>query len=361
LDQNVRGEKVYVELAVGGLLGGKLRAALGDPFEVSSETGDHIDVRLVGPEELAEQGTRLLRRLQLRRPQVPTVGLVARQTPVDALRDFYHEGIREVVFTDEIETALEGALFRVVENARASRVEEETASHMAAELGSRARKLAQALDQVRDAYDQTLTALVAALDSRERETANHSQRVAAYAVLLGMRAGVTGEALEDLYRGALLHDIGKIGIPDSILLKPDKLTAAEWEIMRSHPEIGARVLGRISFLSGAVEVPLSHHEAWDGTGYPGGLRGDEIPFSARIFAVVDSYDAIRSHRPYKPALPHAEAMVLLGQASTTRLDPSLVETFCAEPECSWDQLAEASQREGTFREAFRVCRTGLTP
>ena len=356
----MRDGKVYVELAVGGLLGGKLRAALRDPLEVSSQSGDHIDVRLVGPEELAEQGTRLLRRFQLREPQVPTVGLVERATPVDTLRDFYHEGICEVVFTDEVETGLFPALLRVVEKARAVQGEEETASHMATELGSRARKLAQALQQVRDGYDQTLTAMVAALDTRERETANHSQRVAAYSVLLGMRSGVTGEALEDLYRGALLHDIGKIGIPDSILLKPDKLDPAEWDIMRSHPEIGARVLGRISFLSRAVEVPLSHHEAWDGSGYPRGLRGDTIPFSARIFAVVDSYDAIRSKRPYKPALPHAEALPLLAHAAGNRLDPGLVETFSLEPEDSWTRLAEASHQGGTFREALRMC-SEITP
>ena len=355
----MRDTKVYVELAVGGILGGKLRAGLGDPFEITCEAGDHLDVRLVGPEELADEGIRLLRRLQLRRPQVPTVGLLERGTSAEDLRDLYHEGLREVVFTDEVETLLPTTLLRVVQHTRALREEEDTASHMAAELGSRARKLARALERVQDAYDETLAALVAALDSRERETANHSQRVAAYAVLLGIRAEVSGNALEDLYRGALLHDIGKIGIPDAILLKPDSLTPAEWEIMRSHPEIGARVLGRISFLNKAIEIPLAHHEAWDGSGYPRGLRGEDIPFSARIFAVVDSYDAIRSERPYKPSQDHPRAVELLRRAAGTRLDPGLVEAFSAEPESSWDRLAVASQREGTFREATRVCRTEI--
>jgi putative nucleotidyltransferase with HDIG domain len=287
--------------------------------------------------------------------------LLPRDLPSQTLRDCYREEAADVVFTDELETALPAALRRVLERARTAQTEEETSAHMAAELGSRARSLVDALDRLRSAYDETLAGLVAALDTRERETACHSQRVAAYAVLLGMRLGVEGRPLESLYRGALLHDIGKIGIPDSILLKPGALEPGEWEIMRSHPQIGADIVAQISFLKDAVEVPLAHHEAWDGSGYPAGMRGGEIPLAARIFAVVDTYDALRSERPYKPAQEHREVLEIMDQAAGQRLDPHLVAGFAGEPEESWLHLAEVAKKDGTFAAALQACRERLHP
>jgi HD-GYP domain-containing protein (c-di-GMP phosphodiesterase class II) len=170
-----------------------------------------------------------------------------------------------------------------------------------------------------------------------------------------MRIGVTDRALESLYRGSLLHDIGKIGIPDAILLKPGQLEPGEWEVMRQHPEIGASILGRISFLGDAVEVPLAHHEAWDGSGYPRGLRKEEIPLSARIFAVIDTYDALRSARPYKAAMEHEAVVEIMKEAAGYRLDPELVRTFASEPKATWLRLGEAARSHGTFAGAMRAC------
>jgi HD-GYP domain-containing protein (c-di-GMP phosphodiesterase class II) len=223
------------------------------------------------------------------------------------------------------------------------------------EFGKRERDLEEALAAASEAYDQTLAALVAALDQRERETAGHSQRVAAYAVRLGAGVGIDGPALEDLYRGALLHDIGKIGIPDAVLLKAGELDEAEWRVMREHAQLGADLLARISFLHGAADVPLAHHEAWDGSGYPRGLKGAKIPLAARVFAVVDSYDAIRSERPYKPAETHTRALELLGGEAGRRLDPDLVEAFAAESPAVWERLAARVRPGWTFCDALEAC------
>ncbi len=355
LSSRAGGEAVYVRLPARDPLESRIRAVLREPFEPTGEAGRGVDVRVVGPAELNDEGPKLLRRLRLRHPQTPTVVLLPCAASAETVRDCYQEKAAEVVFTEELETALPRALFRAVERARTAQGEEETAAHMALELGSRARKLAEALDQLIGAYDETLAALVAALDSRERETACHSQRVAAYSVLLGMRIGVTDRALESLYRGSLLHDIGKIGIPDAILLKPGRLEPGEWEVIRQHPEIGASILGRISFLGDAVEVPLAHHEAWDGSGYPRGLRKEDIPLSARIFAVVDTYDALRSERPYKAAMEHEAVVEIMKEATGQRLDPELVRTFASEPNSTWFRLSEAARSQGTFAAAMRAC------
>ncbi|MFQ5514945.1 MAG: HD-GYP domain-containing protein [Myxococcota bacterium] len=223
-------------------------------------------------------------------------------------------------------------------------------------LDSQARELAAALDALKHAYDETLAALVAALDHRERETAGHSQRVALYAVWLGLHIGLHEEELENLYRGALLHDIGKIGIPDAVLLKPGPFTPEEWDVMQGHARIGAEILSRISFLKPASDVPLAHHEAWDGSGYPAGLRGLAIPLHARIFAIVDSYDAIRTERPYKAAQPHEQAVARLRSAAGQRLDPELVGTFVGVAGDVWDGLAGRTEQGSSFETVLEICR-----
>ncbi len=348
-------DPIIVGIHADDLVEQRVRATLGEPFEPTCDLQGTLDIRVVDPAHLGGDAPRVLRRFRLRDPRVPTVVLLSRQANAEVLRDCYREEVSEVVFTDELEAALATALHRAVERARNAESEEENAAHMATELGARARRLALTLDRLRGAYDETLTALVAALDTRERETACHSQRVAAYAVLLAIREGLEGEPLEELYRGALLHDIGKIGIPDSILLKPGKLDAKEWEVMRSHAQIGASLLGHVSFLSTSVEVPLAHHEAWDGSGYPRGLRGEEIPVSARIFAVVDTYDALRSERPYKAAMEHGACLEVMAGTAGKRLDPSLVRRFSEEPQASWTRLSAGAEADGTFAGALRAC------
>lgn len=177
------------------------------------------------------------------------------------------------------------------------------------------------------AYDETLAGWVKAVDLRDKETEGHSQRVTEMTLRLARAMGVEGEALEHIRRGALLHDVGKMGIPDSILLKPGPLTDEEWELMRRHPIYAYEWLSGIAYLRPALDIPYCHHERWDGSGYPRGLRGEEIPLAARIFSVVDVWDALRSHRPYRTPWPEERIREYLLSLSGIHFDPKVVEVF----------------------------------
>jgi putative nucleotidyltransferase with HDIG domain len=184
-------------------------------------------------------------------------------------------------------------------------------------------------DELRTSYDGTLEALVNALDARDQETKGHSIRVQHYMLDIAREMGVVEGTKEwvDMQRGSLLHDVGKIGVSDAILLKPGKLTEEEWRAMRLHPEIGYNMLHQVKFLEGAAEIILSHHERWDGKGYPRGLHEDEIPLGARIFSVVDTFDSMTSDRPYRKALSTQEALNEILRCSNTQFDPRVVESF----------------------------------
>jgi putative nucleotidyltransferase with HDIG domain len=179
------------------------------------------------------------------------------------------------------------------------------------------------------AYDRTLEGWSRALEMRDDETNGHSQRVTELAVQLALRFGITGEELDNLRRGALLHDIGKMAIPDSILLKRGPLTHSEREIMRRHPIYGFELLSKIPFLEGALDIPYAHHEKWDGSGYPRGLAGNEIPLAARIFSIIDVWDALTTDRPYRAAWqPEAARQYIRAQAGH-HFDPLVVQEFLA--------------------------------
>jgi putative nucleotidyltransferase with HDIG domain len=181
--------------------------------------------------------------------------------------------------------------------------------------------------QIREAYSGTLEALVAALDARDRETYGHSTRVAKLTMVLAKQLGVEEGSRQwtTIERGALLHDVGKIGVPDAILRKPGKLSEDEWLEMRRHARIGYEVLKDVPFLAGAAEIVAAHHEAWDGSGYPLGLAGEEIPFGARIFMVADAFDAMATDRPYRRARPYEDCLAEIIRCSGTQFDPAVVE------------------------------------
>lgn len=181
--------------------------------------------------------------------------------------------------------------------------------------------------ELRRAYDETLAGWAAALDLRDRSTAQHTARVTELTCLLAARFGFSGTALEDVRRGATLHDIGKMGVPDEILRKPSALTAEEWHQMRRHPELAVEMLQGIDYLRGALPIPSCHHEKWDGSGYPSGLAGEAIPLEARLFAVVDVYDAVTSERPYRDPMPQGEALELVVAGTGTHFDPQVVPVF----------------------------------
>jgi putative two-component system response regulator len=187
--------------------------------------------------------------------------------------------------------------------------------------------LLQAHGELQDAYEATLKGWVRALDFRDNETGDHSRRVTLLTVELARLMGINEDELVHVRRSALLHDIGKIAVPDSILHKTGPLTEAEWDIMRKHPQIAIEMLEPIEYLRPALAIPFNHHERWDGTGYPRGIKGEEIPLAARIFAVVDVWDALSSDRPYRKAWPYEKIVEHMRQQSGTHFDPKVVELF----------------------------------
>jgi hypothetical protein len=181
--------------------------------------------------------------------------------------------------------------------------------------------------ELRKAYDSTLEGWSRALEIRDKETEGHSHRVSRLTVQLGRACGLRGEDLDYLYRGALLHDIGKMAIPDAILMKKSSLNEEEWAVMRTHPGLAYDMLSSISFIQPALVVPAYHHEWWDGSGYPGGLKGEQIPLPARIFTIVDVWDALLSDRPYRKAWTKEAALKYLRDQSGRQFDPEIVAKF----------------------------------
>jgi response regulator RpfG family c-di-GMP phosphodiesterase len=243
------------------------------------------------------------------------------KTAIDSLKLGAYDFIMKPVNVDELLFAAERALERrqlLIERREYQALLE--------------RRVEEATQELQAAYRATLEALGSALDSRDVGTESHSRRVHGYALATAREYGVAAPDLADLERGVLLHDIGKIGIPDAILLKPGPLTPAEWQTMRRHPEIGKRLIENIPFLQGALPIVYSHHEKWDGSGYPRGLRGKEIPLGARIFCVVDAFDAMTFDRPYSRAIPFDAAYTEIKRCAGTHFDPTVVEAFLRVPE-----------------------------
>ncbi|MGE5326502.1 MAG: HD-GYP domain-containing protein, partial [Deltaproteobacteria bacterium] len=183
-------------------------------------------------------------------------------------------------------------------------------------------------------YDELLEVLGMALDFRDNDTAGHSRRVARYTMEIARAVGCSADELMHINRGAYLHDLGKIAIPDNILFKKGKLTSAEWEVMKTHAWIGHNLITRISLLAPVGQILLAHHERFDGTGYPRGLKGEEIPLGARIFAVADTLDAMISDRPYRKGRTYAEAREEITRQSGRQFDPAVVKAFLAIPEAT---------------------------
>ena len=222
--------------------------------------------------------------------------------------------------------------------------------HLAAE---RAAEIDKVLEEVENSYRITLKALVQALETRDFETHGHSERAVTFSLRLGYELGLDKDALRDLELGALLHDIGKIGVPDSILRKPAKLTEHEWAKMKLHPLHGEKILRNIPFLEGAAKIVCQHHEKWDGSGYPYGLRGEDINFGARIFSVADAFDAMISNRVYRRGRSCREAIEELERCSGTQFDPFVVEAFGSIPQEDWEILSERSKSDKQTVKSFQ--------
>jgi response regulator RpfG family c-di-GMP phosphodiesterase len=214
--------------------------------------------------------------------------------------------------------------------------------HLEELVAERTVELDKALEEVENSYRSTLKALVQALETRDFETHGHSERVVTFSLRLGYELGLEKEKMRDLELGALLHDIGKIGVPDAVLRKPAKLNEEEWVKMKLHPQHGQKILRNIPFLEGAARIVAQHHERWDGEGYPFSLRGEDIDIGARIFAVVDAFDAMVSDRVYRKGCSYQDALEELERCAGTQFDPMIVEAFKAIPKEDWEILRDRS-------------------
>ena len=202
----------------------------------------------------------------------------------------------------------------------------------------RTSQLQSAMKRIERTYDETLEALGAALDLRDTETEGHSRRVSRCSLEIAKAMGCTSDQLKQIARGSYLHDIGKIGIPDAILLKPGKLNEEEMAVMQTHARVGYDLVSRIGFLAPAAEIVLTHQERYDGTGYPQGLVGSEIPLGSRIFAVADTLDAMTSDRPYRRALPLSSARTEITREAGRQFDPEVVRVFLSIPDMVWENI-----------------------
>ena len=245
---------------------------------------------------------------------------------------------------------VEAAVKRALEHKRLRETKRRYENYLEDLIAQRTAELNRTLQSLEDSYRTTLKALAAALEARDRETHGHSERVVSFSLRLGRELKLSGEQMRALEFGALLHDIGKIGVPDAILHKPANLGEAEWVSMRQHPLHGRQILRGIDFLEGASRVVGQHHEKWDGTGYPLGLRGAEIDLNARIFAVADAFDAITSDRVYRAGRSYEVAVAELNKYAGRQFDPEVVVAFCRVPREEWDELREFSLRKWRTRQ-----------
>jgi ribonuclease P protein subunit RPR2 len=230
--------------------------------------------------------------------------------------------------------------------ARLERAEREAAAHQrqleryAADLRESYRRERARAQQLRRSYKATVRALSNAVEARDAYTGKHAERVAAYGLAIARAAGIDVAEDPQLEFGFLLHDIGKVGVPDEILFKPAALSKDEFAQIASHAELGAEILRHVDFLQEATLIVRHHHERWDGTGYPDGLKGEQIPLSARIFAVADTLDALTTDRPYREAVGWAEARGVIHQGAGTQFDPGVVQAYDAIPDEAFARLSD---------------------
>jgi len=218
-------------------------------------------------------------------------------------------------------------------------VKERQLQRYAADLRETFKQERTRAQELQRSYTATVSALSNAVEARDAYTGRHAERVSAYGMELARAVGLPLEDIPRLQFGFLLHDIGKVAVPDAILYKPEALSDEERALMEQHPLIGAEIVGRVEFLSGAVDIVRSHHEWWDGTGYPDGLAGEAIPLAARVFAVADVLDALTTTRPYRPASSFAVARGMITAASGTQFDPRVIEAFNSIEDRVFEQTA----------------------
>jgi putative nucleotidyltransferase with HDIG domain len=298
---------------------------------------DHFDLVLTDIVMQDGNGLALLEQVRAQHPYMPVVMVTAIHdiaVAIDAMRRGAYDYLLKPFEREHLIASVERALEHR-QSLRQSRTYQENLERV---VHARTEMLRQAMQDLEHSYDVTLEALGDALDLKDAETEGHSKRVTAYTIALARAMGIGPEEIKTIARGAFLHDIGKMAIPDQILRKPGPLTPAEEAIMREHCTSGYHILRKIPFLSGSAEIVYCHQERFDGSGYPSRLRGADIPIGARIFAVADALDAMTSDRPYRRAGDFDAARAEILRCSGTQFDPSVVEAFLKIPNELWNEL-----------------------
>jgi putative nucleotidyltransferase with HDIG domain len=282
-------------------------------------------------------GRGLIERMRMVQPDTPLVLLTATHEESAALAAV-RQGVYDYVLRPIEKDHLLVTVRRALEYRRLLQQNAMYRQDLEEMVSARTGMLHQAIADLERSYDITLEALGDALDLKDAETEGHSKRVTAFTIALARGAGIPAHQIPIVARGAFLHDIGKMAIPDAILLKPSKLQADEKKVMREHCARGYQMLRKIPFLQEAAEIVYAHQEHYDGSGYPRGLKGEEIPLGARIFAVADTLDAITSDRPYRKATSFAAARLEIKRCAGTQFDPQVVDVYLSLPDQLWEDL-----------------------
>lgn len=284
-------------------------------------------------------GIETLKKLKSYAPDLSII-MVSASRDIENVRDALKEGAYDYIFKPFNINDVQAVIRRAVERANLIKQNKDYQQNLEKKVEDQTNELVKL-------YSGTLQAMILALDLRESETGYHSYRVTEYALTLGRSLELSESDLSILAKGALLHDIGKIGVPDSILLKPGKLTDEEWDVMRKHAELGYMMLKKIEFLEESASIVYSHHEHFDGRGYPNGISGTDIPIGARIFSVIDAFDAMTSNRPYRGKLSYDEAVRRIKEASGTQFDPEVVKAFLKVDKNVWDEIKDTIDSSGS--------------
>jgi len=298
-------------------------------------------------------GMELLAEVRRRHPHVAfvvTTGVDDVDVGVQAMRS----GADDYLVKPLLESVVVASLERALHKRRLEQQVENYRLHLEEMVVERTAQLQAALRQIEGSYEDTLEALGAAIDLRDSETAGHSQRVCRYSLEIARAMSWSAKQLGSLARGAYLHDIGKLGVPDGILLKPGPLTADERTLMQQHVQIGFELVKGIPFLADAAEIILTHHERHDGSGYPRGLKAEKILLGARIFAVADSFDAITSDRPYRRASPFEAGRETIRRKAGELFDPQVVGVFLNIPAETWSTILKDQRQKATLPSRLRL-------
>lgn len=301
------------------------------------QSGEEFELMLSDMMMPAMDGEALLAATKERFPDIPVV-MVTAMHDISIALNAIRNGAYDYLLKPFDREQLLATVRRALENRRLKLENRKYQTELESLVTARTEQVRQALASLERSYDITLEALGNALDLKDAETEGHSKRVTAFTIAIARAMGISGDQIRVIARGAFLHDIGKMAIPDAILRKPGALDPEETAVMREHCFRGYQILRRIPFLTEASEIVYSHQEKFDGTGYPRGLKGEEIPLGARIFSVADTLDAMTSDRPYRAKLPLSVAREEIHRWAGRQFDPQVVKTFLEMPENIWDDL-----------------------